>query len=192
MGTRSNSEFLNEEVNEVRISEVENIPITQEKLIRFLENPIDLQEFKKKKTRYVTTTVTNGKNYHFQPGINNSIFYSYNFIVENSSPLRINEVIVFKYGENKHTFSDKSEILIELKVLYIDADLGKANLVGLTQAALEKEFGSDYMILDDRIVFSNSNKILILQLENAKVKSYRYISLSSEKIDSDLIKQLIE
>ena len=49
-------------------------------LTSFLEIPIDLQEFKKQKNRNVTTTVTNGMNYHYHPKNKDSIFYSYNFI----------------------------------------------------------------------------------------------------------------
>ena len=37
------------------------------KLTSFLENPIDLQEFKKKKSSNVTTSVTNGMEYYFHP-----------------------------------------------------------------------------------------------------------------------------
>ena len=50
------------------------------KLTSFLENPIDLQEFKTKKNRNVTTSVNNGLEYQYHPKINDSIFYGYNFI----------------------------------------------------------------------------------------------------------------
>ena len=53
------------------------------KLNSFLENPIDLQEFKKTKNRNVTTTINNGLDYQYHPKINDSIFYGYNFITEN-------------------------------------------------------------------------------------------------------------
>lgn len=45
------------------------------KLVEFLENPIDLQKFKKlKNINYSTAGVSNGMNYHFHPKIKDSIF----------------------------------------------------------------------------------------------------------------------
>lgn len=158
----------------------------------FLENPLDLQEFKKKKKRDVTTSVTNGTGYYFNPKINDSIFYIYNFPTKNFTDSRkINQFIVFKYGEKKHNYEDENEILIEMRIFNSDADLGKANLVGLSKIDLVSKFGVDYFILDNQMVYSNKNKILILELENSKVKSFKYIKLSTDKINKDLIEQII-
>ncbi len=162
------------------------------KLNSFLENPIDLQEFKKKKNRDVTTSVNNGLEYQYHPKINDSIFYGYNFLTEDIGTKGINEIVVFKYGENKHRYEDETEILIELRIFNKDSDLGKANLIGFTKTELETEFGSDYLTLDNRMVYSNKNKVLILELDNSKVKSFNYIKLSTEKIDSDLIRKIAE
>src|SRR5690606_7314744 len=85
-------------------------------LTSFLENPIDLQEFKNKTKRDVTTTVTNGLEYYFHPKINDSIFYSYNIINTVNRQLEINEIVIFKYGKNQDNYEDKTEILIELKI----------------------------------------------------------------------------
>ena len=162
------------------------------KLNSFLENPINLQEFKKTKNRNVTTSVNNGLNYQYHPKINDSIFYSYNFITENIGRKGINKIIVFKYGENKHRYEDETEILIELRIYNKDSDLGKANLIGLSKTELETEFGTDYLTLENRIVYSNKNKVLIIELENSKVKSFNYIKLSTENIESDLIRKIVE
>ncbi len=162
------------------------------KLTSFLENPIDLQEFKNKTKRDVTTSVTNGMEYHFHPKINDSIYYSYNFISTINRPIEINEIIVFKYGKNQQRYEDKTEILIELKINNKDSDLGKANLIGLSKTELESEFGTNYLTLDNGIAYSNENKVLIIELEDSKVKSFRYIKLSTEKIDKDLIEQIIK
>ncbi len=163
-------------------------------LVEFLKNPIDLQEFKKKKNiNYTTTSVSNGMDYYFQPEIKDSIFYTYNYPIENfKDSKRIDKVLVFKYGKNKHTYDDETEILIELRIFNEDSDLGKANLVGLSKTELESEFGTDYLTLDKRIIYSNKNKVLILEIENSKVKSFNYIKLSTEKIDTDLIRKITE
>ena len=162
------------------------------KLTSFLENPIDLQEFKNKTKRDVTTSVTNGMEYHFHPKINDSIFYSYNFISTTNRPIEINEIVVFKYGKNQQRYEDKTEILIELKINNKDSDLGKANLIGLSKTELESEFGTNYLTLDNGIAYSNKNNVLIIKFNNSKVKSFRYIKLSAEKIDKDLIRQIIK
>ncbi|WMI70053.1 hypothetical protein [Mangrovimonas sp. YM274] len=161
-------------------------------LTTFLENPIDLQEFKNKTKRDVTTSVTNGLEYYFQPKINDSIFYSYNFISTVNRQLEINEIVVFKYGKNQHNYEDKTEILIELKINNKDSDLGKANLIGLSKTELESEFGTDYLTFKNGIAYSNKNKVLILEIDSSIVKSYRYIKLNTEKIDDGLIEQIIK
>jgi len=179
---------------EIEIVKSKNEPANNTKLASFLENPIDLQSFKKvKNINYTTTSVSNGMDYHFQPIIKDSIFYTYNYPVKNfTDSNKIDQVIVFKHGKNKHTYDDKTEILIELRIFNKDVDLGKANLVGLTKMELESEFGTDYLTLGNRITYSNKNKILILEIENSEVKSYRYIKLNTEKIDTNLIEQIIK
>ncbi len=61
-----------------------------------LENPIDLQGFKKKKNRNITTSISNGMEYHYHPEFNDSIFYVYNFITESNKPIGINEIVVLE------------------------------------------------------------------------------------------------
>lgn len=190
MGKRVNTDFEND--NNIQIIKPEINPKINKKLIKFLESPIDLQEFKNMKKMRFTTSVTNGMNYYFHPKVNDSIFYSYYYPSEKIIPQEIDKIIVFKYGENKHTYKDETEILIELRIFNQDSDLEKANLVGLTKTELETKFGSDYLTLDNRIIYSNKNKVLILDLDNSKVKSFNYIKLSTEKIDSDLIKRIAE
>lgn len=162
-------------------------------LVEFLENPIDLLTFKEKKEMRFTTSVTNGTEFHFNPKIKDSIFYVYYYPTEKfDDPKKIDQITVFKYGENKHKYEDKTETLIELRVFNQDSDLGKANLIGLSKTELESEFGNDYLTFDNGIAYSNKNKVLILEMDSSKVKSYRYIKLNTEKINKDLIGQIIK
>jgi len=98
--------------------------------------------------------------------------------------------VVFKYDKNKHRYQDKTEILIEFKVFNKDSDLGKANLVGLSKMELESKFGNDCLTYEKGIVYSNKNKVLILELENTKVNSLNYIKLNTDTVDRDLIKKI--
>lgn len=165
---------------------------TKNNLIEFLENPIDLLAFKKKKEMRFTTTVTNGTAYYFNPKIKDSIFYVYSYPDFKNESIDIDQFVVFKHGKNKHSYEDQTEILIEFKIFNSDTDLGKANLYGLTRTELESEFGDNYLAFDNVIVYSNKNKVLILEIMDSKVKSLNYIKLSTEKIDRDLIEQIIE
>jgi uncharacterized membrane protein len=161
-------------------------------LVEFLDNPIDLLDFKKKKGMKFTTSVTNGTEYYFQPRIKDSIFYVYYYPDFKKESIKIDQFIVFKHGQNKHNYEDQTETLIEFRIYNPDSDLGKANLYGLTKAELESEFGADYLTFDNGIAYSNKNKILTIELKNSKVKSFRYIKLNTEIIDQELIKQIAE
>lgn len=163
-------------------------------LISFLDAPIDLQKYKKSKNnQYTTTSVSNKKDYYFQPKIENAICYTYYYSSESvKDSKRIDQVIVFKHGENKHVYNDETEILIELRVFNNDSDLGEANLVGLTKGELESRFGSDYLLSNNRLIYSDKNKVLIIELNGSKVKAYYYIKLNTEKLDANFIGQLIK
>ena len=82
--------------------------------------------------------------------------------------------------------------LESIESLLKDLDLGKANLIGLSETDLESEFGNDHLTFENRIVYPNNNKLLILELENSKVKSFRYIKLNTEKVDKDLIGEIMK
>jgi len=162
-------------------------------LISFLENPINLQKFKENKNGNVTTSVTNGTEFYFNPKTKDSIFYVYYYPAENFDNSReIDQIVVLKQGKNKHNYEDETETLIELRIFNKDSDLEKANLIGLSKTELESEFGTNYLAFDNGIAYSNKDKILILKFENSKVNSYRYIKLNTEKIDNDLIGQIIK
>ncbi|MBR9847606.1 MAG: hypothetical protein GYB35_16565, partial [Algicola sp.] len=80
--------------------------LKSKKMTEFLEKPIDLQKFKNSKKRnYTTTSVSIGTDYYFEPKIKDSIFYTYNYPTENfNESKRIDQIVVFKYGKNKHTY----------------------------------------------------------------------------------------
>ncbi len=162
-------------------------------IVEFLENPINLQEFKTTKGQSLSS-VTNGLEYHFRPKIKDSIYYHYTTFPNDSLWTEISpiDIVVFKYGKNKHSWNDKTEILIEFTVSGNDNDLKKANLVGLTKNELESQFGTEYKVFDNRIVYSNKNKALIIELKNSRVEWFKYIKLSTENIDSTLIEKAIK
>jgi len=173
------------------ISEVKAEVKPSSKLLEFPEKPINMTELKTKKNKYVTTTVSSGLKYYYQPKIEDSNFYSYYYPTENTGSKKINEVIVFKYGKNKHTYDDETEILIALRIFNEDADLEKANLIGCLKSKLVSEFGTDYIAYAHGVVYTYKNRVLIVEIEDYKVKAYCYLKLNSETIDMNLIEQII-
>lgn len=177
----------------IEIIESKTEPTINEKLKRFLENPIDLKDYKSIKKQSLSSA-TNGLDYYFKPEINDSIYYHYTTFPNDSlwSEIAPIDIIVFKYGNKKHLWNDDAEILIEFTVFGNDHDLKKANLVGTTKAKLESNFGVEYKNFDNLIVYSDKNKALIIELENSKVKWFRYIKLNTENIDGELIKKIMK
>ncbi|RMA67677.1 hypothetical protein [Ulvibacter antarcticus] len=174
------------------VSELQSEINLNSNLVEFLDNPIDLLAFKNKKGMEFTTNVTSGTKYYHQPKIKDSIFYVYYYPDFKKESIKIDQFVVFKHGENKHTYEDQTETLIEFRIFNPDSDLEKADLYGLTKTELESEFGTDYLTLDNGIAYSNKNKVLIIELNNSKVKSFRYIKLNTENIDQELIRLIVE
>ncbi|WP_298513840.1 hypothetical protein [uncultured Kordia sp.] len=170
-----------------------NSEINASNLIQFLKNPIQLQEFKKKKNReYVTTSVQNGKAYYFNPKNKDSTYYNYNFIPENVASNGVNKIKVFKHGKNKHSYEDDTETLIELNITNKDEALGEANLVGLSKTALEAKFGKAKLIYKGQSIYSYKNKILCVDFEDAVIKSFQYIHLNTTGMTDALLEQIFD
>lgn len=70
-------------------------PINNIHLIEFLENPIDILAYKKKKEMRFTTSITSGTEFYFKPKIEDSIFYVYYYPAEKfDDPKKIDQIIV--------------------------------------------------------------------------------------------------
>lgn len=179
-------EFLPEPDNAERIKYFQNLNLNS-----FFENPINFQEFKKLKQTNFTSTVSNKKAYYVLPKANDSIFYTYSYPTKNLTEQvkKINQIVVFKSGKNKHSYNDSSEILIELRVFNNDSDLGEANLIGISKTDLESKFGTEYQVLGNKICYKRKNKVLIFSIEDSKVTSFNYINLNTENINLDLLKK---
>gem|GEM_PF-1595619 len=187
-------DILNVEIPEYdKGKELEENPLKKSKeLANFLENPIDLIKYKKDR-KLVTTSVTNGLDYHLHPNIKDSIFYVYHYPnINNGYRGLFTNIKVFKFGNNKHKYEDITEKLIELQIESQDSLLGRSNLVGLTKQELATKFGNDCKIIDNQVVYWNKNKIVIFKMNDLKVESYRYVKLNTEKIDSVLIRRIIK
>ena len=197
LGENKNTQIENaiealEELKAALVYDAEIDMQSNSELVNFLENPIDLQKFKFANINHVSTRVTNGKDYHFHPEIYDSIFYRYKFNINSIRRKNNNEIVVFKFGENKHKYDDETEILIDLKIFNKVSGLGNANLIGITKTELESKFGTDYIVLENRIIYSYKNKVLLLELKNSKVKSFRYIKLNTENSSQELLLQIIK
>jgi len=166
-----------------------NEKINKPELNQFLENPIDLIEYKKIKKNWIST-VTDNQSFYEKFKLRDSLFYEYTYPNGKLDLNRLDKIVVMKFGENKHTYNDKTEKLIELNIFNKDSMLRKANLVGLTNSQIELKFGKENLKIENEYIYYNENKLLILTIKNDKVDSYKYLRLNTEKIDIELIKQI--
>ncbi|SDY14492.1 hypothetical protein SAMN05444411_1383 [Lutibacter oricola] len=184
------TEKKNFEKNQPQIDSLNlNKKISESELNKFLENPIDLIEYKKNKKNWIST-VTGNQPFYEKFKLRDSIFYEYTYPNEKLDLNRLDKIVVIKFRENKHTYNDETEKLIELNIFNKDSILRKANLVGLTNSQREIKFGKENLKIENEYIYFNENKLLILTIKNDKVDSYKYLRLNTDKIDKELIKQI--
>lgn len=181
-------DFLPEPDKAERIKYYQNLNLNT-----FLESPINLEEFKKRKQTKFTSTVSNKKVYYSLPKVSDSIFFIYSYPTKKDTETinRINQLIVLKSGKKKHSYGDSSETLVELKIFNTDSDLGEANLVGMSKQVLESKFGNGNKDIENTIFYARKNKVLIINFKDNKIKSYNYLNSNIEKIDVAFVKQII-
>ncbi|MFA0962232.1 hypothetical protein AB9P05_10520 [Roseivirga sp. BDSF3-8] len=167
------------------------IEAENERLLSFLEDPLDLQTFKTVKGSSLSS-VTNAASYQYTPKYDDYVYYCYSAFPNGTNPATYSpiEVTVLKSGERKHTWDDANEILIGFTVIGKDDDLKEANLYGLRKAEVESRFGVDYRVLEDVLVYSNENNVLMIQLEDSEVKKFSYARLNTGIIDEALLRQM--
>ena len=164
-------------------------------LIDFLNNPIDLIDFKSIKTTSNSGS-RNRKKYHLKPdSINDFIYYLYSaFWADSTSEelLSPTKILVLKYGSGKNEWDDKNEMLIELRVFGSDIDLKSANIVGLPVDTILSRFGKGYQKWDSRLIYCVENNLLILNTLQDTIIDYRYLRLNTNKVDSLLIQEVLK
>jgi len=166
-----------------------NEKIHKSELSLFLENPIDLINYKKGKTDWTSSGGTSGFLYYFNPQKENGMYYNYYYPNDNSSPINFDNLVVYKIDKNKY-YNDNSDRLIEMNIFSKDSILKKADLVGLKTSQIETKYGKENFRIDNDFIFFIENKLLILTIKNDEIDSYKYLRLNTDKIDKELIKKI--
>lgn len=161
----------------------------QKNLLQFLENPLDLVQFKRVKgisNNGAAKRPGGPRTYHQPPG--RGFYYQYfNFPIfgkdqRGDAPPReaLGDlvIVVYKFGQTVGDFYDTRELLIEISVKARDYDLMKTNLVGLDLKAITDRFGTDYIKIEDLIVFHANKKVLVLSAPGGVVQWFRYVRLN--------------
>jgi len=184
-----NNEKVEIHIDSMGLKIVKKNKKSNSELISFLENPIDLIDYKNQKKNW-TSSGFNGFSYYYSPQKRDSIYYAYTYPNDNENPMRFDKIIVFKYGENKQIYNDNTERLIGMNIFSNDSLLGKANLIGLTTSRIKSRFGESELSTSDKLIYINENKIILLKIENNKVASFKYLKLNTNNIDKELIEQI--
>jgi hypothetical protein len=161
----------------------------QKNLLRLLENPLDLVQFKKAKgisNNGAAKKPGGPRTYHKPP--EKGFYYEYfNFPIfgrdtRGDSPPReaLGDlvVVVYKFGRTVGDYYDTREVLIEIGAKARDCDLMQTNLVGLGLKEITDRFGTGYIKKEDLIIFHANKKVLVLCAPDGRVQWFRYVRLN--------------
>ena len=153
----------------------------------FLENPIDLQQFKKDYGPSNSGGMNGGLLYKPDSAGMYLRFMLFNGNSDRNRKLRISEgqkfkqlqFYVYRYGKTVGDFFDTNEILVGFKCKLEDESLGKANLVGKTEKEIIDLFGNGYSSYKNYRIYENNNRVLSLYITESKVLWVKYYHLAS-------------
>jgi hypothetical protein len=164
-------------------------PAVPKNLLQFLENPLDLVQYKKAKgisNNGAARKPAGAKTYHKPP--DQGFYYQYfNFPIfgeEKRGDIAPREalgdivVVVYKFGRTVGDYYDHREVLIELSACARDCDLMAANLVGLDVRTITERFGTDCIRKDDMMIYHANRKALVLSVTDGRVRWFRYVRLN--------------
>lgn len=161
----------------------------QKNLLQFLENPLDLIQFKKAKgisNNGAAQRPSGARTYHKPP--ERGFYYEYfNFPIfgkdkRGDTPPReaLGDlvVVVYKFGQTVGDFYDTREVLIEISVKARDCDLMQTNLVGQDLKVITDRFGTDYIKKEDLTIFHANRQVLVLSAPDGMIQWFRYARLN--------------
>lgn len=146
-----------------------NVPST------FLEKPFDLYAFRKKCG--ANSGIYSKKAYFCDP--DRKGHYWYFFLFEPMYSEKWMTMITYKTpGPHYNDYQDPSEELIELNMLHNTPALPELSYINATKETVEKKFGKDHFMRDDKMIYAKNNKALIFYLAGDGVTAIRYLNMS--------------
>lgn len=167
-----------------------------------LNNPFDLQKFKKKKGQSNSGGAPK-KAYYYKPNekgfmIRFMLFPPYGgYIVKDTTyfikhPEAIT-IITFKpNGKHQDMFLDPNETLIEITLRLNDKDLPQLAFVGMDTTSIKEKLGSDFFRKDNCFIYANKKAALTLKISGKNVQWVKYTRLNFEMNASNIPTELLK
>jgi hypothetical protein len=163
--------------------------VARNRLLQFLENPLDLSRYKRAKgiSNNGAAKRPGGLKSFYRPPDQGFYYQYFNFPIfgENSrGDARPREslgdvaVVVYKYGRTVGDYYDPREMLIALTARARDVDLLGANLVGLDLKVVREKFGTEDITKEELSIYHANQKALIISTPGARVRWFRYVRLN--------------
>jgi len=168
-----------------------------------LNNPFDLQKFKKKKGQS-NSGGANKKAYYFKPNekgfmMRFMLFPPYGGYMGKDTSFLIKypeaiTIITFKpNGKHQDMFLDPNETLIEITLRLNDKDLPQLAFVGIDTTSIKEKLGSDFFRKDNCFIYANKKAALTLKISGKSVQWVKYTRLNFEmnanNIPTELLKE---
>lgn len=174
---------------------------TDKNIDELLNNPFDLQRFKKAKGQSNSGGATK-KQYFFKPdtaGVYYSFFLfpclcgyigdtpSKNVHMENGL-----QIITYKpLGKYENDYLDPTETLIEVTARFNDNDLPELAFVGLDTIKIKQRLGDNFLRKDNCFIYTKNKRALTLKIKGKTVEWLKYtrlnISLTADNVPSGLV-----
>jgi hypothetical protein len=153
-----------------------------------LDNPFDLQKFKKIKGQSNSGGAPKNT-YYFKPVTKG--FY-YRFMMFKPMAGYIGEipsndihyeggltVITYKpFGKYRSSYFDPTETLIEVVAIMNDQDLPELAFVGLDTVDIKKKLGDDFIRKENCFIYYKDKNVLVLKIKGKKVEWLKYTRLN--------------
>jgi hypothetical protein len=176
--------------------------LPQEKSIdSLLDNPFDLQKFKKTKGPS-NSGLADVQPYYHQPTEKGRFFYFFMFRAMRTFRYSGDQKIAVRGGSGfqittykpdgkyKDDYFDPTEKLIEVVASYNDEDLPELALVGLDTAIIKERFGNNFIRRDSCFVYMKNSNALVLKIRGGAVACLKYAKLKSSFTEATLPKAL--
>lgn len=183
LGPKKSSLKKNENSDSTSIDTIEIIKDI-DSFALLIESPKDILLYKQRK-QGANNGSARAYPHYYKP---DSIGFYYKFLLFHPMPTNIHgadwfdglRVVVYRYGKTIGHYTKDDDVFISLKAKIREPELREFNLVGNSKANIEAFLGENYLIKSDCIVYSSSNKTLVIKLEHGIVSWFKYTILNFE------------
>jgi hypothetical protein len=96
-------------------------------------------------------------------------------------------VSVYRFGTEYGHYRDSSDIFISLKTKVQEPELRSFNLVGKSRGYIKDMLGDRYVTTDGCMIYSRTNKVLVINFKDDKVAWFKYTILQKNFREYEMI-----